>query len=163
LYGPAYKGISLVTATAGSFAVKYGLDFPLSFNRKEPKDHGDGERILGYVPKDGDRIAIVEDVITAGTSIRETRDLFNDLRIDVKIVALYVSVDRMERGTGDLTAIEQLKKDMGIEVYAIATAKDIIDYLECPPKGSERIVDADKHADKMRTYLKEYGKEGIGE
>ena len=142
LYGPAYKGIPLACLTATNLEREVGV----SFNRKEEKDHGDGKSILGYVPKDGDRIAIIEDVTTAGTSIRETLDLFKQTA-DVKVVALYISIDRMEKGTGDMSATQQIEKEYGIPVFAIAKAVDIIDYL-----GEDN-----EHTVKMKEYLKLYG------
>ncbi|MDR0433849.1 MAG: orotate phosphoribosyltransferase [Gracilibacteraceae bacterium] len=156
LFGPAYKGIPLVTATAGELAAGSGLDMPYAFNRKEEKDHGDGKRILGYTPQKGDRVALVEDVVTAGTSAREIRALFKDMGLGAEITALYVSVDRLERGTGETTAIGQIRAT-GVEVYAIATAADIIDYLENAAAGGQKVADAQKHAENMRLYLKMYG------
>jgi len=164
LYGPAYKGIPLAAITAAKLA-SFGIDLNVSFNRKERKGHGEDKLIMGYVPKNGDRIAIIEDVTTAGTSIRETISLLEELKIDAKIVALYISVDRMERGTensplqgvssgrGGLTAIGQLKQEYGIDVYILATAADIITYLENTPK----IENAKTHAENMRKYLNAYG------
>jgi orotate phosphoribosyltransferase len=145
LYGPAYKGIPLAYLAASNLEKEVGI----AFNRKEAKDHGDGKSILGYVPKNGDRVAIIEDVTTAGTSIRETIDLFKEMGVDVKIVALYISIDREEKGTGDVGAVQQIRKEFGIPVYSIATASDIVEYLE---KKGESLK-----ASKMRAYLKEYG------
>jgi len=156
LFGPAYKGIPLATATAAKLASN-GLALNVSFDRKERKDHGEGELIMGYYPQAGDRIAIVEDVTTAGTSVRETIQLLNDLKINATVVALYVSVDRMERGTGDTTAIAQLKQEYGIDVYAIATAANIIDYLEDTPDSCSPVEDAAIHAANIRSYLEKYG------
>ena len=156
LFGPAYKGIPLVTTTSAKLASD-GLTVNVSFDRKERKDHGEGQFILGYYPQAGDRIAIIEDVTTAGTSVRETVSLLETLHIDAKVVALYISVDRMERGTGNISAIAQLKQDLGINVYSIATAFDIIDYLENTPANCTPIPNAALHAANMRAYLKEYG------
>jgi orotate phosphoribosyltransferase len=142
LYGPAYKGIPLAVAAGSHLECEIGV----SFNRKEEKDHGDGKSILGYVPKDGDRVAIIEDVTTAGTSIRETIELFKQTA-DVKIVALYISIDRMEKGTSDLSATQQIEKEYGIPVYSIAKASDIIEYL-----GEEN-----EYTVKMKEYLDLYG------
>ncbi|NLM83281.1 MAG: orotate phosphoribosyltransferase [Clostridiales bacterium] len=146
LYGPAYKGIPLVAAAASSLYRKYGRDVPYCFNRKEAKDHGEGGLIVGYQPKDGDTLAIVEDVVTAGTAVRETMALLGRVA-RVKIAALFVSVDRMERGTGSLSALDELRKEYGIAVYPIVTVRDIIAAL---PAGDER-------ARKMELYLAEYG------
>ena len=148
LYGPAYKGIPLAVIT-GTRLLESGMNVGISFNRKEAKDHGDSKSILGYTPKNGDKIAIIEDVITAGTTVKETTELFRELGIDAEIAAMYISVDRAERGTGGISAAKQIEQDYGIKVYAIATAYDIIDYLEGENKG--------ERADKMREYLKEYG------
>jgi orotate phosphoribosyltransferase len=151
LFGPAYKGIPLAAVTAVKLSSR-GLNPNVSFNRKEIKEHGEGNIILGYVPKDGDRVAIVEDVTTAGTSVREVVSLMEKLGVRAKITALYISIDRMERGTGVLSATEQIKSDYGIGVYSVASAWDIIDYLENSP-----ISDAPANAARMREYLNEYG------
>ena len=156
LFGPAYKGIPLVTAVATELS-STGLNMNVSFNRKEPKDHGEGERIMGYIPQSKDRIAIIEDVTTAGTSVRETIALLEDHGIDAKIVALYISVNRMERGSSHLSAIAELKQECDIEVYEIATIENIIDYLENTPDGCISIPGSDMHASNIRKYLSEYG------
>lgn len=156
LFGPAYKGIPLVTATSVKLAAG-GLDLNVSFNRKERKDHGEGELIMGYHPEAADRIAIIEDVTTAGTSVRETTALLKELKTGAEVVALYISVDRMERGTGDTSAIAQLKEEFGVEVYSIATIENIIDYLIDTPPGCTHVPDAERHASNIRAYLKKYG------
>ena len=99
LFGPAYKGIPLAVSAAASLYRNYGRDLPYCFNRKEAKDHGEGGSMVGYKPQDGDDIAIVEDVVTAGTAVRESIELFKHVA-DVNIKALFVSVDRMERAPG---------------------------------------------------------------
>jgi len=146
LYGPAYKGITLAAATASSLFRCYGTDIPYFFNRKEEKDHGEGGSLIGYRPKDGDRIVIIEDVVTAGTAVRESLQLLTSVA-DVKVNALFVSVDRMERGTGTRSTLDELKDEFGINVYSIINASDIIDSM---PAGDERIG-------KMEKYLEEYG------
>ena len=146
LFGPAYKGITLVAATAGSLYKNHNIDLPFFFNRKEVKDHGEGGALVGYVPKDGDKIAVIEDVVTAGTAIRETLQLFKTVA-DISITSLFVSVDRMERGTGTRSALNELRDEYNIDVCAIINARDIIESF---PAGDERI-------EKMETYLKEYG------
>lgn len=156
LYGPAYKGIPLVTATSVKLA-ESGTNLKASYNRKERKDHGEGDLIMGYRPMAGDRIAIIEDVTSAGTSVRETVALLGDLGIEADVVALYISVDRMERGTGNTPAIAQLKEEYGIEVHSIATIEDIIDYLEDTPPGCAQVPDAQRHAAGIRKYLELYG------
>jgi len=146
LYGPAYKGITLAAAAAGSLYRNHGIDKPYFFNRKEVKDHGEGGSLIGYKPKDGDRIIIIEDVVTAGTAVRESMHILKAVA-DVTVTALFVSVDRMERGTGERSTLDELKAEHGINVYTIINAKDIIATL---PKGDERI-------EKMEAYLSEYG------
>ena len=146
LYGPAYKGITLAAAAAGSLFRNHNIDVPYFFNRKEVKDHGEGGSLIGYKPKDGDRIIIIEDVVTAGTAVRESLQLLSAVA-DVKITALFVSADRMERGTGERSTIDELKAEHGINVYSIINARDIIASF---PKGDERIA-------KMEAYLSEYG------
>jgi len=146
LYGPAYKGIPLVAAAASSLYRKHGRDVPYCFNRKEAKDHGEGGLIVGYQPKDGDTLVIVEDVVTAGTAVRETLALLEKVA-EVRIAALFVSVDRMERGRGQLSALEELRQEHGIQVFPIVTVRDIIAAL---PAGDPR-------AERMARYLAEYG------
>jgi orotate phosphoribosyltransferase len=146
LFGPAYKGITLVAATASSLYKNHGIDIPFFFNRKEVKDHGEGGALVGYIPKDGDRIAVIEDVVTAGTSVRETLELFKTVA-DIRLESLYVSVDRMERGAGTSTALDELRDEYNINICAIITVRDIIGSF---PKGDERIA-------KMEAYLEKYG------
>lgn len=146
LFGPAYKGITLAAATAGSLYRNHGVNLPFFFNRKEAKDHGEGGLLIGYEPVDGDRIAIIEDVVTAGTAVRESLALLKTVA-DVTAAALFVSVDRMERGTGGRSSLRELREEYGINVYPIITARDIIDSF---PEGDERII-------RMKEYLKIYG------
>jgi len=145
LYGPAYKGITLAAATAASLYRNHDIDIPYFFNRKEAKDHGEGGSLIGYKPKDGDKIIIIEDVVTAGTAVRESLQLLKAVA-DIKVTALFVSVDRMERGTGERTTLNELRDEQGINVYPIINAREIIDTL---PKGDERIA-------KMEEYLTQY-------
>lgn len=152
LFGPAYKGIPLVTSAAASLYRRYNRDLPYCFNRKEAKDHGEGGVMVGYQPKDGDRIAIVEDVVTAGTAVRESIALFDTIA-DVKITALFVSVDRMERGTGELSTLNELRERYGINVYPIVTVREVIDVLS---KGDVRVLD-DRMVERMEAYLAQYG------
>jgi len=146
IYGPAYKGITLAAATASSLYRNHGINVPYFFNRKEVKDHGEGGSLVGYKPKDGDNIIIIEDVVTAGTAVRESLQLLTSIA-DVTITALFVSVDRMERGTGTLSTLDELHQQHGINVYPIINARDIIASF---PAGDDRIA-------KMEAYLAEYG------
>ena len=129
LYGPAYKGISI--AVSASIALsKNGLDVPFFFNRKEAKDHGEGGNIVGYKPKDGDRIIIIEDVITAGTAIRETMPVLQGCA-DVKVTDMFISVNRCEVGqTPGKTAVMEVGEEFGIKVHALITVQDIYEYLK---------------------------------
>ena len=146
LFGPAYKGIPLSVAAASSLYRNHGLDVPYCFNRKEVKDHGEGGGIVGYQPKAGDKLAIIEDVVTAGTAVRESIALLAQIA-PVKIEALFVSVDRMERGTGELSALDELRQTLNIKVYPIITVRDIIESI---PAGDAR-------RKKMEDYLAAYG------
>lgn len=151
LFGPAYKGIPLSVAAASSLYRNHKLDVPYCFNRKEAKDHGEGGAIVGYQPKAGDRLAIIEDVVTAGTAVRESIELLSHIA-PVTIAALFVSVDRMERGTGELSALDELRETLGIKVYPIITVRDIINAI---PAGDGRKL-------KMEEYLAAYGAKQVG-
>ena len=130
MFGPAYKGIPLVTAAAGALARDFGIDKPYFFNRKEAKDHGEGGSIVGYKPKDGDRVTIIEDVITAGTAVRETMPVLKGCG-DVKVNDMFISVNRCEVGqTPGKTAIMEVQEEFGIKVHALVTVQDIYEYLK---------------------------------
>ena len=146
LFGPAYKGITLAAVTVAALYKNHGINARYAFNRKEAKDHGEGGTIVGAMPENGCRIAIIEDVTSAGTSIRETLEIMKAFD-NVKITALFVSVDRMERGTGNLTALDELRSEYGINVYPIITAREIIAALPA----------ADGRAAAMEGYLAKYG------
>lgn len=155
LFGPAYKGIPLVVTAAASLYRDYGRDLPYCFNRKEAKNHGEGGSMVGYQPKDGDEIAIVEDVVTAGTAVRESIELFRQVA-DVKIRALFVSVDRMERGTRECTTLDELREDYGIQVYPIVTIREILQCLHNRPVDGKVYID-DAMRERMEGYLATYG------
>jgi orotate phosphoribosyltransferase len=155
LFGPAYKGIPLVVTAAASLYRTYGEDYPYCFNRKEAKDHGEGGNMVGAKVQDGQRITIVEDVVTAGTAVRESIALFKNIA-EVKITALFVSVDRMEKGTGEKSALDELREDYGIAVYPIVTVRQIIDYLHNRPIDGKVYID-DQMKEKMEAYLQTYG------
>lgn len=126
IFGPAYKGIPLVVATVIALKAKYGLNWEYCFNRKEEKDHGEGGNIIGYKPKDGDKILIIEDVITAGTSVREVVPLLQSWA-QLEIVGLVVAVDRMEKGRTSLSATEEIMADLGIPTFSIVNIKEILE------------------------------------
>ncbi len=155
LFGPAYKGIPLTVAAASSLYRNYDRDLPYCFNRKEAKDHGEGGTMIGYQPKDGDRVVIVEDVVTAGTAVRETIELFKHIA-DVKFASLIVSVDRMEKGTGEKTTINELREQYGIAVHPIVTVRQVIDFLHNREIDGKGYID-DEMKGKMEAYLEQYG------
>ena len=154
LFGPAYKGIPLV-ATASVGLSARGRDVGCLFNRKEAKDHGEGGVLVGALPGDGDRVLIVEDVTTAGTSIRETVPVLQ-AHADVEIVGLIVSADRQERGTGVLSGLAQVAEDFAMTTRAIVTLDDIVEHLH----GREldgRVVLDDDTLERIHAYREEYG------
>ena len=137
LYGPAYKGISIAVSSAVALA-KSGLDVPFFFNRKEEKDHGEGGSFVGYVPKSGEDVVIVEDVITAGTAIRESMAILSKLE-GVKVNAVFVMVDRKEKGKGEKSAMAEVEEEFGFPVYSVVDVYDIIEYLEAEGGNEENV------------------------
>ena len=155
LFGPAYKGIPLAVSAAASLYRNYGRDLPYCFNRKEAKDHGEGGVMVGCKPQDGDRVVIVEDVVTAGTAVRESIELFQHVA-DVKMRALIVSVDRMERGTRACSTLDELREDYGIAVYPIVTVREIIAFLHNRELDGRVYID-DEMKGRMEAYLEQNG------
>ena len=137
LYGPAYKGISISVSAAIALS-KEGLDVPFFFNRKEAKDHGEGGVFVGYVPKTGEEIVITEDVITAGTAIRESVNILSPLE-GTKIAAAFIMVDRKEKGKTDKSALSEVAEEFGFPVYSVVDVYDIIEYLEEDEKNAENV------------------------
>ena len=144
LYGPAYKGISIAVSAAVALS-KNGLDVPFFFNRKEAKDHGEGGVFVGYVPQAGEEVVIVEDVITAGTAIRESMAILSNLE-NVKVAATFVMVDRKEKGKTDLSAMAEVEQEFGFPVYSVVDVYDIIEYLEEDSANAENVA-------RIRNYL----------
>jgi len=144
LYGPAYKGISIAVSAAVALS-KNGLDVPFFFNRKEAKDHGEGGVFVGYVPQSGEEVVIVEDVITAGTAIRESMAILSGLE-NVKVAATFVMVDRKEKGKGEKGAMQEIEEEFGFPVYSVVDVYDIIAYLEEDPANEENVK-------RIRNYL----------
>ena len=144
LYGPAYKGISIAVSAAVALS-KEGLDVPFFFNRKEAKDHGEGGIFVGYTPKAGEEVVIVEDVITAGTAIRESMAILSGLE-GVKVAATFVMVDRKEKGQGEKGAMQEIEEQFGFPVYSVVDVYDIIEYLEENPANEENVT-------RIRKYL----------
>ena len=138
LYGPAYKGISIAVSAAVALS-KNGLDVPFFFNRKEVKDHGEGGVFVGYVPQAGEEVVIVEDVITAGTAIRESMAILGGLE-GVKVAATFVMVDRKEKGQGEKGAMQEIEEQFGFPVYSVVDVYDIIEYLEEDPANEENVT-----------------------
>jgi len=137
LYGPAYKGISIAVSSSIALS-KEGLDVPFFFNRKEAKDHGEGGVFVGYVPKAGQEVVIVEDVITAGTAIRESMAILGNLE-GVKVAATFVMVDRKEKGQTEKSAMSEVEAEFGFPVYSVVDVYDIIEYLEEDPANDENV------------------------
>ncbi len=144
LYGPAYKGISIAVSSAVALANE-GLDLPFFFNRKEAKDHGEGGVFVGYTPKEGENIVIVEDVITAGTAIRESMEILSSLK-DTKVIATFVMVDRKEKGKTEKSAMAEVGEEFGFPVYSVVDVYDIIEYLEEDEKNRENV-------ERIKNYL----------
>ena len=138
LYGPAYKGIPIAVAVSVALS-KEGMDLPFFFNRKEAKDHGEGGIFVGYKPKAGEEIVIVEDVITAGTAIRESMSNLSSLE-GIKVAACFVMVDRKEKGQTELAATTEVTKNFGFPVYSVIDVYDIIEYLEEDPANEENVT-----------------------
>ena len=138
LYGPAYKGISIAVSAAVALS-KEGVNVPFFFNRKEVKDHGEGGVFVGYVPQAGEEVVIVEDVITAGTAIRESMAILSGLE-GVKVAATFVMVDRKEKGVSEKGAMVEIEEQFGFPVYSVVDVYDIIEYLEEDPKNEENIT-----------------------
>ncbi len=145
LYGPAYKGIPIAVSVAVALA-KEGLDVPFFFNRKEEKDHGEGGVFVGYTPKQGEEIVIVEDVVTAGTAIRESMAILSKLE-GTSVAATFVMVDRKEKGQTDKSAIAEVADEYGFPVYSVVDVYDIIEYLEEDDTNRENV-------ERIKNYLK---------
>ena len=144
LYGPAYKGIPIAVSVAVALA-KDGLDVPFFFNRKEEKDHGEGGVFVGYKPQAGEDVVIVEDVITAGTAIRESMAILSKLD-GVNVKATFVMVDRKEKGQGEKSAMAEVTDEFGFPVYSVVDVYDIIEYLEEDEANKENV-------DRIKAYL----------
>ena len=139
LFGPAYKGIPLAVSAATALYNKFGIDVSYCFDRKEVKDHGEGGMFVGYKPKAGEEVVIVEDVITAGTAIRESMEILSPLE-GVKISAVFVMVDRKEKGKTEKSAMQELSDEYGFPVYSVVDVYDIIEYLEEDPANQENVT-----------------------
>ena len=157
LFGPAYKGIPLSVATTIAYSELYGKEIRYCSNRKEIKDHGDTGILLGSPIKDGDKVVIIEDVTTSGKSIEETFPIIQ-AQGKVEIKGLMVSLNRMERGKGTKSALEEIRETYGFDANAIVTMAEVVEYLYNKPyKGNIYIDDALKAA--IDSYYEQYGAE----
>lgn len=148
LFGPAYKGIPLVAAVATALADEHGRDYPWAFDRKEAKDHGEGGHIVG-APLAG-RVLVIDDVITAGTAIRDVAALLADSR--GQLAGVFVALDRQERGRGDASAIEEVEQTLGVPVGHIVGMVNVIEYLEKHDATNPGL-------EAMKAYRRSYGTE----
>lgn len=140
LFGPAYKGIPLAAATAVALHQNHGHDVGYCFNRKEAKDHGEGGVLVGHDLRDGDRVLIIEDVTTAGTSIRETLPLLQ-AAAKIQLAGLVVAVDRQERGNAALNGLTEISEQYNMPTFAIATIDEIITHLREKPVNGRMLLD----------------------
>lgn len=151
LVGPAYKGIPLSVATAIALAQKFDTDIQYCFDRKEVKDHGEGGLFVGKQLTDGEKVIIIEDVMTSGKALREILPKL-EAAAKVEVAGMIISVDRREKGlTSDLSAVAEAKKEFGIDVYSVVTMDDIIRAIE------EGVIDGKEHLEKMYEYRETYG------
>ncbi|ENS5608261.1 orotate phosphoribosyltransferase [Vibrio mimicus] len=146
LFGPAYKGIPIATTTAVALADHHDVDTPYCFNRKEAKNHGEGGNLVGS--KLEGRIMLVDDVITAGTAIRESMELIQANNAD--LAGVLVAIDRQEKGKGELSAIQEVERDFGCAVISIVSLTDLINYLEQQGNNTE-------HLEAVKAYRAQYG------
>jgi orotate phosphoribosyltransferase len=151
IFGPAYKGIPLATATVVALSEHHDRNMPYAFNRKEAKDHGEGGKVVG-TPLHG-RVLIVDDVITAGTAVRESLDIIRGAGAEPVAVAL--ALDRQERGQGALTAVQEVEKEHGLKCVSIVTLADLIETLSRPADGRVRI--SAEQLTSLRAYRERYG------
>jgi orotate phosphoribosyltransferase len=151
VFGPAYKGIPLATAAVVALATEHGRSVPYAYNRKEAKQHGEGGRIVG-APLSG-RVLIIDDVITAGTAVRESLDIIREAGAQAAGVAL--ALDRQERGEGELTAVQEVEQQHGLRCVSIVTLADLIEALSQRADGRARISDEQLTA--LRAYRQRYG------
>ena len=150
LIGPAYKGIPLAVATAIALAKNHGVDVGFCFDRKEVKDHGEGGMFVGQKLEAGDKVAIIEDVMTSGKALREVLPKIRQ-EADVTVSAMIISVDRQEKGTGEKSAVQEAYDEFGVRVYSIVTVEDIIEAIETGVIGGK------EHLEAMRAYRAQYG------
>lgn len=157
LFGPAYKGIPLTVTASMAFADMYGKDIKYCSNRKEIKDHGDKGILLGSPIASTDKVIIIEDVTTAGTSIKETMPIIKE-QGDVNVLGLVVSVDRMERGHGTKSALAEIQENYGMKATAIVTMEEVVEQLYNKPYKGKVVID-DEIKKAIDAYYEQYGAE----
>jgi len=151
LFGPAYKGIPLAVSTAVALYTKFGIDVNYCFDRKEAKDHGEGGCIVGKQLKDGEKVVIIEDVMTSGKALREVMPKLKEAA-NVDVAAMIIQVDRMEKGlNGDKSAVQEVSGEFGVNIYPIVNMNDIIEAIE------DGVVPGREYLEKMIEYRKVYG------
>ncbi len=155
IFGPAYKGIPLAIAAVNALYTKFNINVDYSFNRKEAKDHGDKGLLVGKGLSAGERVILVDDVITAGTAVRESLDIL-EAQGNPVVCGIVVSVDRMEKGTGEKSAIQEIAEATGIHFFPIVNIIEIIAFLREEASNGNPIVGEDM-IDKMEEYRKRYG------
>ncbi len=154
LFGPAYKGIPLASCAAMALSQKYNMDVGFCFDRKEVKDHGEGGLFVGRQPEKGEKVVIIEDVMTSGKALKEVYPKLKDAA-DVDITAMVITVDRMEKALDtELSAVQQAYKDYGIKVYSIVNINDIISAIE------NGVIGGQEYLEKMKEYRSKYGVQG---
>ena len=151
IFGPAYKGIPLATALVIALSTRHGRNVPYAFNRKEAKDHGEGGTVVG-TPLRG-RVLVVDDVITAGTAIRESLEIIRNAGAQPAAVAL--ALDRQERGQGNTSAVQEIESQHGLTCVSVVTLADLIETLAHPPDGQARI--SAEQLTSLRDYRQRYG------
>lgn len=146
VFGPAYKGIPIGTSVSVALFNRYGIDKPVCFNRKEVKDHGEGGNLIGSLLQG--KILLVDDVITAGTAIRESMELISANQAE--LAAVLIALNRKERGKGELSAIQEVERDYQCQVLSIIDLDDLMQFIEQDPRYSS-------HLPEMRAYRAEFG------
>ena len=151
IFGPAYKGIPLAVSAVTALYDKYGIEMSYCFDRKEVKDHGEGGMFVGKQPADGDRIIIIDDVMTSGKALSEALPKIKGVA-DTVIAGMFITVDRMEKGlNSDLSAVQAVYEEFGVKVYSIVNIRDIIAAIE------NGIIEGKQYLGAMKDYLAQYG------
>ena len=153
IFGPAYKGIPLCVSTAIGLFNDHGISAGFTFDRKEAKDHGDGGILVGNKLERGDRVIIVEDVVTAGTTLNKIVPWVRELA-SLEVLGVVVAVDRCERGTGTMSAVKEIEQNLGVPIFPIVTIHNIVSYLS--ESNESGLILSTKVKDSIAAYLKEY-------